>query len=215
MTPRGDRSERDPRSGAGARPGTRLALRRGMNTARIVTFFPVMLVAAAIAACADPAEPEDDAAVIAAALELENGGYSTEDESPEFADPWFAADLEPSTASESEGEQVRARGRWRQVGAAERGRLGGVVRDPSGERVGHLRGVWGQRADGQRVFFAKAIDLAGRFRGVVAGHYAEGDLVGTWARGECEGADVEGVYGASLAEPELGVGFVLRWEPCR
>ncbi|MCA9520717.1 MAG: hypothetical protein KC609_07085 [Myxococcales bacterium] len=49
------------------------------------------------------------------------------------------------------------------------GVFGGPVEARSGRLIGHMRGIWGVRPDGERVAFAKIVALNGRFRGLVKG----------------------------------------------
>jgi hypothetical protein len=73
------------------------------------------------------------------------------------------------------------RGHWGQV-ISIAGRSLGVLRGRSfgadGAVTGHLRGVYGERKDGKRVFFAKLIDEDGKFVALVAGTYDAGVLSG-------------------------------------
>lgn len=69
------------------------------------------------------------------------------------------------------------RGRWQTVGVVaghEVGRLMGRFTANDGAIRGHLRGVFGERANGKQVWFAKVIDKSGKFLGVLAGRYGGG-----------------------------------------
>jgi hypothetical protein len=102
------------------------------------------------------------------------------------------------------------RGRWHAL-RDHLGRLIGRIVDAAGEPIGHIRGVWGRRGDGQQVFFGKYIDTDGRFRGIFAGHYRDGEMVGRWMTRFGEFGRLHGMYRESLPGPRIGGQFVLRW----
>ncbi len=101
-------------------------------------------------------------------------------------------------------------GRWHRV-ARDRGRLLGQVRDADGELSGHLRGVYGQRANGNRVFFGKYINQDGEFRGIFAGRYQAGHFGGLWMTRAGEVGALGGRYRETIAGPEVGGHFLGRW----
>lgn len=101
------------------------------------------------------------------------------------------------------------RGRWQAVRPG-LGRLLGVVSDGDGAPIGRLRGIWGARGDGARVFFSKYIDDAGRFRGLLLGTYADGDFRGRWLLSVGERGRVQGHYRDGAGEGAAG-GFLGRW----
>lgn len=71
------------------------------------------------------------------------------------------------------------RGRWHAL----REGLGvyrGLVTNEAGEVTGHIRGIWGQRQNGDKVMFGKFIARDGSFRGVVAGTYEAGQFHARW-----------------------------------
>ena len=103
------------------------------------------------------------------------------------------------------------RGRWHRVEEG-RGRLIGVVSDAEGEPLGHMRGVYGRRASGERVFFGKYIDRDGRFRGLFGGTYGEGHFAGRWmVRDDLEHGLLAGFYRETIRGPETGGLFIGRW----
>ncbi len=102
------------------------------------------------------------------------------------------------------------RGRWHAM------RLGfgafmGVVSNADGDPIGHLRGIYGTRRNGEQVFFAKYIDRDGQFRGIFTGHYRDGAFAGRWLTRAGEHGRAGGHYRESLPGPEVGGGFVGRW----
>lgn len=102
------------------------------------------------------------------------------------------------------------RGRWQQVRPG-LGRFVGVVNDDDGDPIGHLRGIWGTRASGERVFFAKYIANDGTFRGLFAGHHGDGELAGRWIVSTGDHGRAQGRYRESLPGPDVGGHFLGRW----
>ncbi|HEX7838842.1 MAG TPA: hypothetical protein VF469_15300 [Kofleriaceae bacterium] len=93
------------------------------------------------------------------------------------------------------------RGRWHAL-SPHLGKFLGVITDENGERVGHLRGVYGQRRDGTSVLFGKFIDRDGHFRGILAGGFDNGQYRARWIdrqgdHGTAHGAYFEGQAAAS------------------
>jgi hypothetical protein len=84
------------------------------------------------------------------------------------------------------------RGRWRQV-AANYGVLRARISNGD-ELTGHMRGVYGERRDGSKVFFGKAIGFDGRFRGIFAGTYGNGSFTGRWLTRSGEYGVLGGLY---------------------
>jgi len=71
------------------------------------------------------------------------------------------------------------RGRW----VALREGLGayrGVITDADGERIGHIRGMWGKRRNGDAVMFGKFIANDGSFKGLLVGTYENGQWHARW-----------------------------------
>ena len=102
------------------------------------------------------------------------------------------------------------RGRWRQV-ARDYGVLRGRLADSDGNLSGHMRGVYGVRRDGSRVFFGKAIGLDGRFRGIFAGTYRSGNFVGRWLTRSGEYGHLGGHYRESDHTRARGGFYLGRW----
>jgi len=100
------------------------------------------------------------------------------------------------------------RGRWHAL-SPHLGRFLGVVANEDGERLGHVRGVFGQRRNGDSVLFGKFIDREGHFRGLLAGTFENGEYRARWVdrqgdHGVAHGAYFEGQAAASG-------GFLGRW----
>ncbi|HTE50564.1 MAG TPA: hypothetical protein VK698_06835 [Kofleriaceae bacterium] len=103
------------------------------------------------------------------------------------------------------------RGRWHRVRDG-RGRFLGEVTNADGDPVGHLRGVYGQRRAGEKVFFGKFIDRTGRFRGLLGGNYGDGHFRGRWLdRGDPERGVLAGEYRENEAARGIGGHFLGRW----
>lgn len=103
-------------------------------------------------------------------------------------------------------------GTWHEVGSI-LGRPVGLVKGrwlgDGGVLRGTLRGVFGKRRSGSRVFFAKLIDVEGKLSGVLAGHHAAGRFTGLMLDGAYRiGGYVRGAYWDSLASDGA---FVGRW----
>jgi hypothetical protein len=102
------------------------------------------------------------------------------------------------------------RGRWHQL-RPDLGRFLGVVADEDGAPIGHLRGLWGVRQSGEHALFAKYIDVAGHFRGIFAGTWADGGFRGRWIISTGDHGLAQGRYRESLPGPETGGAFIGRW----
>ena len=100
------------------------------------------------------------------------------------------------------------RGRWHQL-TPNLGTYLGVVGNGDGEIAGHVRGIYGQRRNGDKVMFGKFIDRDGRFRGLIAGTYEGGNFDARWLTRAGDHGEIHGLYwpGASIR----GGGFVARW----
>ncbi len=101
-----------------------------------------------------------------------------------------------------------ARGRWHAISPNASAYLGAVL-NADGEIVGHMRGIAGQRRNGDQVFFGKWVNREGQFRGVLRGTYANGELRAKLIdRGGEEGV----FHGAYRAGDTLRHGgFIGRW----
>ncbi len=100
------------------------------------------------------------------------------------------------------------RGRWHAL-SAHLGRFLGVVADENGAPVGHVRGVWGQRKNGDSVMFGKFIDHEGHFRGLLAGTFADGQYQARWIDRQGDHGTAHGAYfeGATATSGH----FLGRW----
>ncbi len=100
------------------------------------------------------------------------------------------------------------RGRWHQL-LPHLGVYLGVVTDRDGTPVGHVRGIYGQRKNGDDVMFGKFIDVEGHFKGLLAGTYASGDFKAHWLDRAGDHGRIRGKYfeGATAT----GGQFVARW----
>jgi hypothetical protein len=100
------------------------------------------------------------------------------------------------------------RGRWHAL-SANLGVYRGVVLDADGAPIGHVRGIYGQRRNGDKVMFGKFIVRDGQFKGVLAGTYANGDFDARWIARDGDHGHAEGKYVESA--DARGGGFVARW----
>jgi hypothetical protein len=100
------------------------------------------------------------------------------------------------------------RGRWHQL-TPNAGVFIGVVADEDGAPIGHLRGLYGTRKNGEQVFFGKYINREGDFRGIFAGKYDDGDFKGRWLTRAGE----HGLLGGKYFQHEQlrGGHFLGRW----
>jgi hypothetical protein len=100
------------------------------------------------------------------------------------------------------------RGRWHAVSPT-MGRFFGIVANEEGERVGHVRGIYGQRRDGEPVLFGKFINREGHFRGILTGTFGDGTYRARWVTRAGDHGTAHGVY---FAGPnERAGGFLGRW----
>lgn len=100
------------------------------------------------------------------------------------------------------------RGRWHAM-TPNAGVYLGVVANAAGERIGHVRGIYGERRDGSPVLFGKFIDRDGRFTGVINGEYHDGHFQARWLDRQGDHGAIAGAFfeGASL---RAGA-YVARW----
>jgi hypothetical protein len=100
------------------------------------------------------------------------------------------------------------RGRWHQV-TQHLGVYRGLVVGPEGAIIGHVRGIYGQRQNGDRVMFGKFIDDAGHFKGILAGTYGSGDFAAKWITKDGDHGLVKGKY---IESPNVAGGlFAAKW----
>lgn len=101
-------------------------------------------------------------------------------------------------------------GRWHKVGP-HFGVLRGRVTSADGDVLGHVRGIYGQRRSGEKVFFGKYINREGRFRGIFRGHYDAGHFAGRWLTRAGEHGRLGGHYRETVPGPRVGGHFLGRW----
>jgi hypothetical protein len=104
-------------------------------------------------------------------------------------------------------------GRWHTLVDGTAGRLRGRWIDHTGAHAGLLKGLYGKREDGKKVFFGKAIDKVGGFSGFHEGEYADGTFNGSWvsADGTTTGS-LEGRYQGAKKLDRKGGFFAGTWE---
>jgi hypothetical protein len=106
------------------------------------------------------------------------------------------------------------RGRWHQL----RPHLGvyvGGVANADGDLIGHVRGIYGERRNGEQVFFGKFINRDGAFTGIMAGHYRDGEFAGRWITRAGDAGRVHGMYRDGSRDGVLGGGWVARYAETR
>jgi hypothetical protein len=101
------------------------------------------------------------------------------------------------------------RGRWHAFRDGLGGFLG-VVADADGNPIGHVRGIYGTRKNGEQVFFGKYIANDGKFVGILAGHWDDGHFVGRWLDRSGEHGRVQGLYREKVGGVDAGH-FIGRW----
>lgn len=101
------------------------------------------------------------------------------------------------------------RGRWHKISAHASTYLG-LVANPRGEVVGHIRGIAGERRSGEHVMFGKFISRDGGFVGLVKGTYENGELHARWIDRGGDHGQISGVYFEGGPNPRSG-GFLARW----
>lgn len=101
-------------------------------------------------------------------------------------------------------------GRWHTVRDG-RGRFLGKVTNDEGRPIGHIRGIYGVRENGDQVFFGKYINLDGAFKGIFKGQYGEGDFHGRWLHRSGDHGVLGGHYRETIPGPEVGGHFAGRW----
>jgi hypothetical protein len=100
------------------------------------------------------------------------------------------------------------RGRWHQL-LPSLGVYRGLVVGPEGAVIGHVRGIYGERKNGDKVLFGKFIDDAGHFKGILAGTYGNGDFDARWIVKDGDHGVIKGKYIES-ADVRGGM-FAARW----
>lgn len=100
------------------------------------------------------------------------------------------------------------RGRWIALQPG-KGVYRGVIANESGEPTGHIRGIWGQRQNGDHVMFGKFIATDGSFRGLLVGTYENGQFRARWLTRAGDHGLAGGVY---FDAPNVKGGtFAGRW----
>ncbi len=95
-------------------------------------------------------------------------------------------------------------GHWKRFRNRELGRFKGLWVDAAGRIVGAMKGIFGQRRDGKKLFFGKWISVGGIFRGILMGGYENGQFKGKWINrlrnkeGTLDGAYLNGYRGFYL-----------------
>lgn len=105
------------------------------------------------------------------------------------------------------------RGRWHQLRPTI-GVYAGVVVDVEGAPVGHVRGIYGERRNGEHVFFGKFINRDGAFTGLMGGHYRGGEFAGRWITRSGDAGRLHGVYRDGPGR-EIGGAWAARWAETR
>lgn len=100
------------------------------------------------------------------------------------------------------------RGRWHAL-TPNVSRYLGVVANSRGEPVGHIRGIAGERQNGDAVMFGKFINREGQFMGLVRGTYENGRFVARWLDRQGDHGQLHGVY--FPGPNERAGGFLGRW----
>lgn len=101
-------------------------------------------------------------------------------------------------------------GRWHKV-AANYGIMLGAVSNDDGDVIGHVRGLFGARRNGNRVFFGKFIDRAGRFRGIFRGEFDNGKFKGRWLTRNGDHGALGGAFRDHVPGPRAAGHFLGRW----
>lgn len=100
------------------------------------------------------------------------------------------------------------RGRWHKI-APDASTYLGVVANAAGEVVGHIRGIAGQRANGDSVMFGKFINREGAFVGILRGEYEDGQFRARWLDRGGDHGYLQGLYFEGPS-PHAG-GLLGRW----
>lgn len=100
------------------------------------------------------------------------------------------------------------RGRWVALKPG-MGVYRGTIANAEGEPTGHIRGIWGQRQNGDKVMFGKFIATDGSFRGLLVGTYEAGHYHARWITRAGDHGLAAGVY---FDAPNVRGGvFAGRW----
>lgn len=100
------------------------------------------------------------------------------------------------------------RGRWHALAPNASAYLG-VVTNSDGEPIGHIRGIAGQRQNGDAVMFGKFIGRDGHFKGLLKGTYENGHYQARWIDRAGDHGVAHGIY---FPGPAMRAGgFLGRW----
>jgi hypothetical protein len=100
------------------------------------------------------------------------------------------------------------RGRWHAL-TPHAGHFVGLVLNADGEPAGHVRGIYGERRNGDSVMFGKFINREGGFRGIVRGTYDGRHFDARWLD---RGGDHGVMHGVYFPGPNVRAGgFLGRW----
>jgi len=91
------------------------------------------------------------------------------------------------------------------------GKMIGIVRNDDGEPIGHMKGIYGHKKNGDEVFFGKYIDLVGHFKGLCKGHYDHGRFEGRWVVKDGDHGGLGGEYIEDAPGAEIGGHYLGRW----
>jgi hypothetical protein len=91
------------------------------------------------------------------------------------------------------------------------GRLAGIVRNDDGDPIGHMKGIYGHRKNGDEVFFGKYIDAQGHFRGLFKGRYDHGRFLGRWVVTSGDHGFLGGEYVEDAPGDAIGGHYMGRW----
>jgi hypothetical protein len=85
----------------------------------------------------------------------------------------------------------------------------GFVVERDGSALGHVRGIYGHRQNGDQVVFGKFIDASGKFIGLIVGTYDSGEFKARWIDRAGDHGAIHGKYFES--KDVRGGGFIARW----
>jgi len=147
--------------------------------------------------------------------------YVSADASATYTIDLGALDAGPVAIDAGDGNQIIAvahhrdacdhgflRGRWRAL-SPNAGHYAGLVLDAGGQPAGHIRGIYGKRANGEPVFFGKFIAADGTFKGILRGTYDAHQFDGRWLDRAGDHGVLRGLYRAG--DTLRGGQFLGRW----
>jgi hypothetical protein len=170
-----------------------------------------------VPACGTSSTETDE---VAAAIEQDNGGLTLTNEAAAFGEPELFAQIEtqnpaPADLGASDVDLMQlsgadrdrcgfafALGRWKDL-SDHLGVYRGRVITAAG-LFGHIKGVFGARRDGAKVFFGKIINREGRAVALVHGHFDDGHFLGRILARDGDHGIIAGRYEAAPNDPERG-----------